>query len=133
MCMDRVDGIYKGTSRKIETRYKVFFRYQETEPLQPLYVSLDKNLPEGVWLNEKDYRDNAFQGKEKIESSDGEEYPIGWHVFLTKEDVQSLIPNYVFSSRRVVRKVLCRGLLASGEEGNAVVEVYKYIKIEKET
>jgi len=131
MCLGRVDRIYKGTSRKIETRYKAFYQFQETGPLQPLCISLDKNLPEGVWLNEKDYRDDGFQDREGIESSDGEEYPIGWHVLLMEEDARSSIP-YYHSYPRVVRKVLCKGLLARGENSGNIVEVYKYIKIEKE-
>jgi len=131
MCLGRVDRIYKGTSRKIEARYKAFFQFREGNPLHPLYISITKDLPEGVWLDERDYREDDFQDKEIIESSDGKRYSIGWHVLLTEEDVRSLMYYYPLSSR-VVRKVLCKWLLAKGTEYNRMAEVYRYIKIEKE-
>ena len=38
---------------------------------------------------------------------------------------------YDYPPTCVVHKVLCKGLLARGRDSNKVVEVYKYIKIEK--
>ena len=137
MCLTRVDKVYKGTSRTVRFGYKVFRLYVAESILFSAYSGPAKPLPEEKWLNEKLYRKD--ENKEFISSREGR-YPLGWHVYLDKKDADELASWFVsidFTSGKgavwyVVRQVQCKGLLATGAEDDAPVEVYKYIKIEKE-
>lgn len=140
MCLSRVDKIYKGTSRRIETRYKVFKRYKESKLLWPAYRKLYNGLPEGVWLNEKTYRLRRVGSLINIGEAYGEaSYPLGWHVYKYEEDARSLAKwlrynlhwSVGHNETCILRRVQCRGLLAVGEENGQPVEVFQYIKIER--
>ena len=131
MCLRVVYGIYKGLTPGMETRFKVFMKTEEGE-LYPLFLSnLDKGpLPLGQWLDEKYYR--PPDPHDKIKSHLGTFYPTGWHVYVD-EDRANAIASSV-DERRIALKVYCKGLLADGEDVHGFVnEVYRYIKIERES
>ena len=131
MCLDRVYEVYGGASPRVRTRYKVFRIRSNPIHLWPVYSGWFKLLPQGVWLNEIDYRPRNVG---YISSSEDGRYPVGWHVFLSKEDAKEFFSWASFGEcpSFVLRRVQCKGLLAIGGEGGNVVEVYKYIKIERE-
>jgi len=156
MCLTRVGKVYKGTSRKVRTRYKVFKKsmYKGTELLLPVYAMVGVSfvntpLHAGVWLDERVYR---IKSEEELIVHDNIQYPAGWHVYVSKDEVMALGDilladdywkrywayywskgglNIVFKDY-TVRRIQCRGLLVVGMEGENMVEVYRYIKIEKE-
>jgi len=135
MCLMRVDKIYNGTSKEIKTGYKVFDGNDEEDLfLCPAFMPVIKELPVGEWLDERRYR-WGISGEGLIIIK-GAKYPMGWHVFTRKEDAEDmkkwLDATDSSISYFIIRKVQCKGLLATGCEDDAPVEVYRYIKIEKE-
>ena len=137
MCLTRVDRVYKGTSRTVRFGYKVFRLYIGESILFSAYSGPLKSLPEGKWLNEELYRKDE---NKKFISSREKDYPVGWHIYPDKKDADELASWFVSIDfmlgkgpiQYVVRRVQCKGLLATGCEDEIPVEVYKYIKIEKE-
>ena len=134
MCLERVDRVYKGTSRKVRKGYKIF-RCCNGQ-LTNLLLSVGDPLPKGLWLDEKYYR--VLIDLDEIEATDGTSYPMGWHEYINVDDAIDLAFSIWFGKdwddnrSLVVSEVYCRGLLAKGVENNRDVEVYRYIKISKE-
>lgn len=138
MCLSKVDRIYKGTSKKVDSGYKVF-RVNSNGELRPLFMDSEKNLPEGEWLDEKLYRETITP--HELMTKQKEPYPLGWHVFVDRADAErceryeryaSTASTWASWGWYSVRKVSCKGLLAKGTQNNKKTEVYKYIKIEKD-
>ena len=134
MCLTRVDKIYNGTSKEIKIGYKVFDGNDEDLFLSPAFMAVIKKLPVGEWLDERRYRWEISGGG--LITTKGAKYPMGWHVFMRKEDAEDmkkwLDATDSSISYFIIRKVQCKGLLATGREDDAPVEVYRYIKIERE-
>jgi len=89
MCLDRVYKTYKGTSRRIVTRYKLFTI--DKGKIYPSTISIEEPLPEGVWLNEKDYRPSSWRSESSsdvilLKRTSYDSYPIGWHVYVDEID-----------------------------------------------
>ena len=140
MCLRLVYGVYEGTSTEVITRPKVFMIFGEEKLLYPvfMYDLYKEALPVGVWLDEKDYRPACFY--DKVESYSGELYPLGWNVYVDEEranrvaSIHAYDPDFSYLEGRIVLNVECKGLLANGEDVHGFVnEVYRYIKIEKES
>ena len=158
MCLDRVYKVYKGTGRTVRTRYKLFLNYKGMRlPLWALYnfAKLD-SIPKGLWLNERLYRPYSLSSSmgEVLKNKRGEIYPAGWHVYefelfglhalerraYTLDAILARTDENVGECSIELYIVQCKGLLAKGIERewyqdhpfDAPVEVYKYIKIEKE-
>jgi len=131
MYLTKVSRIYKGTSRKVRMRYIIFLRHESGYLWWPSYGESNEGLLEEKWLNEKFYRPKELSTLISMENT---RYPSGWHVFLLEDAKRffSWVPLGGEHIYFVVRKVKCRGLLATGVEDKVPVEVYKYIKIEKE-
>jgi len=134
MCLLKVDKSYGGTSKVIRTRYKVF--EYTTEGLLSFIVPSYDILPHSKWLDEKKYRLESYKdaGIVFVESIDHTlEYPIGWHVFTEIDNAKLFALLHYGDKNGIIYKVQCKGILAKGTDVlNRRVEVYRYIKIEKE-
>ena len=134
MCLLRVNKIYSGTSKAVKTRYKVFAF--TPEGLLSFIVPSYDILPHSKWLDEKKYRLESYKdaGIVFVESIDHtSEYPIGWHVFTKIDDAKLFALLRYEDEDEVIYKVQCKGILAKGVDTlGKKVEVYRYIKIEKE-
>ena len=130
MCLERVDRVYKGTSRIIRIRYKVFQLRENTGELYPAYGFPVYSLPKDTWLDEELYR--VPGSKNTIDGADGE-YPMGWHVFTKVDDAKLFALLRYEDEDEVIYRVQCKCRLAGGVDAlDRKVEVYRYIKIEKE-
>ena len=134
MCLLRVGKVYKGTSKTVRIRYKVF--EYTTEGLLSFIVPSYDVLHQDKWLDEKKYRLESYKDEDvvSIESIDTTlEYPMGWHVFTKVDDAKLFALLRYEDEYEVIHQVQCRGLLAEGTDAlDRKVEVYRYIKISKE-
>jgi len=146
MCLDRVYKTYKGTSRRVITRYKLFM--VNKGKIYPFMPPQEDPLPEGVWLDEKLYRPSAWRFEKDVvllKNAWEETYPTGWHVYVdevdgwhkthlmrsfayeVRENKDSWYPIYriveisyrgndLLQQKFVLYEVQCKGLLAKGIE-----------------
>jgi len=146
MCLDRVYKTYKGTSRKVITRYKLFTINKGK--IYPFMPPQEDPLPEGVWLDERLYRPSAWRFEKDVvllKNAWEELYPTGWHVYENEgdgwhkihlmrnvayevgEDKGNWYPTYrvaeisyggkdLLQQKFALYEVECRGLLAKGIE-----------------
>lgn len=129
MCLSRVDFHTKN----IKTGYKVVRRVQvdglfclpnrplESDKLSSEYQGNHKKLPFNVWLHEKDYRSTFMRHLNKdtisinVCTTYTEEYPAGFHIFVTRRAAKSWQETGGISSTVIV-KVRVRECVASGYE-----------------
>lgn len=79
-------------------------------------------LPENRWIHYKRWSVN----NDRLDASDGSEYPQGWHVEATKSGAQRWINRPQVD---ILRKVLCRDMHTVGRQDDCKVGVCRYIKI----
>ena len=155
MCLDRVDKVYKGASRKVYKGYKIFRQLANSKGtvyLVPLHMANtyegslpnentwnrwlnSASLPINQWMNEKSWRPSYITMDEICSIlysfiPKGQTYPIGWHVYMQPVELESYQSGDRSTYRGTVeRQVQCKGLLAKGVEGAYDVWVFRWIKI----
>lgn len=128
MCLLRVNKIYSGTSKVVRIGYKVFENYNGQ--LTSFIAPAKKILPTEVWLDEKDYR---LKGHTGILYTGKDYYPAGWHVYVELDDAKLFALLRYRDEYEAIYQVQCQGLLVKGLDAlDRKVEVYRYIKVEKE-
>jgi hypothetical protein len=136
MCLDRIDL----NIVPCEVGYKIFYT-AGTDNLYGEWKTTNRPRPIGVWLDEKDFRPICAmhvpvdeQGDPLIKAENGEVYKIGWHVFHTREDAETWLPDYFkVSPLYSIKKVEIKNPVATGiQHDTSPVTVCKYIFIEED-
>jgi len=126
MCLQIIDK----EPLQIEEGWKVFKMHNGK--LYGELASTKIERPVNKWLHEKDYRSERYKqyrGMVYIGIEHEEKYPLGWHIFVNKDDALRAYSLNAFIMRCVVRKVKVRGIHTSGINVSRVV-VAKEIFIE---
>ena len=66
------------------------------------------------WLDSDDFLYD--ENREQLICDSTETYPVGWHIFLRKEDAKIWMKKSVFKKHLVIRKVLFKEIVAKGEQ-----------------
>ena len=117
---------YQNKAPRIKVGWKVFKRFSDGS-LRSEMKGRSRDLPVSKWLNEKDYRDSDYKRRKYIRDDEGKKYPMGWHIFDTREAAVS----WGCSSFQSLRKVDVFMVLAHGVQGSAErpITVARFIRI----
>ncbi len=124
MCLNQVNKVYDGKSKKIVYRWKTFTDMMSDGRLQFPYYTKEEykvgiwDIKRGVWL--KAIPEKVFVGRSYPS------YEAGFHCYQTKKEATRRCTKI----ERVV-KVKVKGLLAKGIQTRCRVEVYMEMMVPK--
>lgn len=125
MCLSNLSNLIKNTYKNQKFGWKVFTLDKKGRLLGDC-LRYNTERPMEKWLNEKDFR--TFWNKKTIKEEGYDEYPTGWHIFLTKSGATNWC---LINECSVIRKVRFRKPVAWGSQGHKPIVVAKEIFIEK--
>jgi len=123
MCLDYCRDIEEINIQK-ENRHNVGYKIFKKDlygKLRGLYFDA-KNLPIGVWLNEKDYRCPSYSYNFLSCVCSNKSYETGFHIYITYEDADY---NMLRSYNQIIRKVYFRNIVAEGIQNKCNIIVTK--------
>ncbi len=122
MCLDTLD---KKVKRGRGYGYKVFTK--KDGELSPAMTFLQGTYPVGEWISSR----SGIGGTNILETEkDKKTYDVGFHIMLSKRGLRHWLKDWHFTDPP--RKVLYRGVIASGKYGKYNAVVAREMLIEEE-
>jgi len=125
MCLNK-EGKYRIKRR---VGWKIFY----CDPLGHLFgfvFNYRTVRPVGVWINEKDFRENPERDT-VLDSSSYDEYPVGFHIYLENPCIpEDRLQTMNAEARRVkFRKVVAKGYLNLGLRAGEKLKDEKLVRV----
>jgi len=123
MCLNK-EGNYRIKRR---VGWKIFY----CDPLGHLFgfvFNYRTVRPVGVWINEKDFRENA-EADVVSDSSSYDEYPVGFHIYLKNPRIPERQLATAETRKVKFRKVVAKGYLNLGPGTGEKLKDEKLIRV----
>ena len=131
MCLDRLAASHILNLFKLKRKDREGYKVFEISKNGQLYGEVfgdGKRRPVGKWLHEKDFRDEEDKSETVIHHAEHSSYPMGWHIFETKQAAIEWEDRSFSLMGCVIRKVRYRKVCAVGyQRGRVIIAKEMYI------